>query len=292
LVPRSTDHESLFVKPRAVSSDSSGVLAVISVSERPLGSVSERQMAGVSEQPLAALEKAKQSHLTAVSVDAVSVNRVERSAALPLVSTMPVRLSPVVDADPDLDELPARTVPLTVTEVYDQTAEFVWRALQRLGVAQADLDDVLQEVFVVVHKKLRTYDERCKLTTWLFGICVRVASRHRQRAHLHRESLTDTVPESVDVVTPEQQTSRRQAIAQLELLLSRLSTEKRVTFVMFELERMSCEEIAELTDVPVGTVYSRLHAARKEFSAAVERLQKRERAATGQQSTSERGGTK
>ena len=64
---------------------------------------------------------------------------------------------------------------LTVLEVHDRHAEFVWRTLQRMGVGPADLDDAMQEVFVVVHKKLGAFRGASSITTWLYGIALRVA---------------------------------------------------------------------------------------------------------------------
>ena len=81
-------------------------------------------------------------------------------------------------------------------------------------------------------------------------------------------------PEQTDGQTPEDRYRARQADAQLELLLWRLSPERRATFMLFEIEGASCAEIAELSDVPVGTVYSRLHAARKHVSLRLATLQR------------------
>jgi RNA polymerase sigma-70 factor, ECF subfamily len=76
---------------------------------------------------------------------------------------------------------------LNVTQLHDEYADFVWRSLQRLGVTPISLEDALQDVFVVVHRKLNSYDGTCKLSTWLFGICLRVASAYRRRAYLRHE---------------------------------------------------------------------------------------------------------
>ena len=78
-----------------------------------------------------------------------------------------------------------------VTRIYQANADFVWRSLQRLGVRGPDLDDVLQEVFVVVHQRLGTFDGTAKMTTWLFGIAMRIASDYRRSARVRREVLTD-----------------------------------------------------------------------------------------------------
>lgn len=163
---------------------------------------------------------------------------------------------------------------LGVEDVYAQHADFVWRTLQHLGVRSADLEDLGQEVFVIVHRKLGSFDGRSKLTTWLFGICLNLVMRHRRRAYLRLEFLHAEPPERVDPSTPEARYAEEEARLRLQQLLAKLGPERRATFVLFEIEGMSCEEIAELTSVPVGTVYSRLHLARKQVEAAAARLRR------------------
>jgi RNA polymerase sigma-70 factor (ECF subfamily) len=167
--------------------------------------------------------------------------------------------------------------PAGADAVYQQHADFVWRTLQHLGVRDADLEDLAQEVFVAVHRSLASFDHRSKLTTWLFGICLHLVQRHRRRAYFRLEFLYAEPPERVWHQTPEAEYAAQEARVSLERLLDKLSPERRATFVLFELEGASCEEIAELTSVPVGTVYSRLHLARKQVSAAAARLLKSSR---------------
>jgi RNA polymerase sigma-70 factor (ECF subfamily) len=162
---------------------------------------------------------------------------------------------------------------LDVRAVYREHARFVWLSLQRLGIRVSDLDDVAQDVFVIVHKRLRTFDRRSRLTTWLFGICMRVAANYRRRRRWTFEVLsggTDdrrpgTLAAADDVLV------RREQREVAERALNRLEVAKRATFVMFEIESLSCLEIAELMNVPVGTVYSRLHSARRQLEKALSR---------------------
>jgi RNA polymerase sigma-70 factor (ECF subfamily) len=163
---------------------------------------------------------------------------------------------------------------LSARDVYEQHGNFVWRSLQHLGVRSADLEDLGQEVFVTVHRKLETFDGRSKLTTWLFGICLNLVLRHRRRAYLRLEFLHAEPPERIDPSTPEVRYEEEEARLRLSQLLAKLSPERRATFVLFEIEGVSCEEIAELTSVPVGTVYSRLHLARKQVAATAARLRR------------------
>jgi RNA polymerase sigma-70 factor (ECF subfamily) len=165
-----------------------------------------------------------------------------------------------------------------VTRIYQANADFVWRSLQRLGIRDPDLDDVLQEVFVVVHQRLHTFDGSAKMTTWLFGICLRVASAYRRRGFRRNETCVADPPEPTDrvSVSPEHDLAAAESRRRLDLLLDELELEKRAVFVMFEVDEMPCEEIAQILGVPVGTVYSRLHAARKSFQKALARMQARD----------------
>src|SRR4051794_31013438 len=81
-------------------------------------------------------------------------------------------------------------IPRGAEDVLDLHGDFVWRTLQRLGIPNADLEDVFQEVLIVVHRQLGSFEGRSKMTTWLYSVCVRVASTHRRRAWFRRERAT------------------------------------------------------------------------------------------------------
>jgi len=156
---------------------------------------------------------------------------------------------------------------LDVRTIYREHGRFVWLSLQRLGIHPSDLDDIAQDVFMIVHRRLETFDHRARVSTWLFGICMRVAANYRRRRRWTREVLSgggeDDRPAALaaadDVLV------RREQRELAERALNRLEVAKRATFVMFEIESLSCMEIAELMNVPVGTVYSRLHSARRQL---------------------------
>lgn len=162
--------------------------------------------------------------------------------------------------------------------IHDEHADFVWRTLQRMGVRDADVEDQMQEVFVVVHRRLGSFDGSSRMTTWLFAICMRVAAAYRRRAHRRHEEVVADVPEPGEPgnVGPEDLAMARQARARLDAVLDLMDLEKRAVFVMFELDEMPCEAIAEVLGVPLGTVHSRLHAARKDFEGALKRFTARE----------------
>lgn len=172
---------------------------------------------------------------------------------------------------------PIEVTSLDVADVYRAHAPFVWTSLQRLGVRPSDLDDVLQEVFVVVHKRSESFDGSSKMTTWLFGICMRVASGYRRRSFRRREEFVEEPHEhAVATDSPESDLASRESRRRLEELLDELDLDKRAVFVMFEIDEVPCEEIAQIFGVPVGTIYSRLHAARKDFQKALARMHARD----------------
>lgn len=169
--------------------------------------------------------------------------------------------------------------PWTVASIHAQHAGFVWASLHRLGVPESDRPDLLQEVFVVVHRRLDSFDGSSAVTTWLFGICFRVVLGWRRHRRRHPETPVETPDaETHDASrSPEELAIASQARATVERALEALDPEKRAVFVMFELEELSCVEIASMIGVPVGTVYSRLHAARAAFARSAAALREEAR---------------
>jgi RNA polymerase sigma-70 factor (ECF subfamily) len=165
---------------------------------------------------------------------------------------------------------------LSVTQVHERHGEFVWRTLHRMGVRPPHIDDVYQEVFLVVHRRLRSFGGQCAITTWLYEICFRVTAGYRRKAHFRREELvpdwSDMHGLTASTPSPESQVATLRRAKQLERILDTMPLEYRVVFVMFEIEGMSSEQIAESVGVPLGTVYSRLYRARKRFARALSRL--------------------
>jgi RNA polymerase sigma-70 factor (ECF subfamily) len=167
--------------------------------------------------------------------------------------------------------------PWLLESVYRKHFKAVWRLLRRLGVAQAQLDDAAQDVFLVVQKKLSELSPDAALQSWIFAIAVRVASEYRRRSFWRRaEPYDDSVePERArqhqDAATshPEQATEVREAVRLLHRLLAELDAKKREVFVLAELEQLSAPEIASVLDVNLNTVYSRLRGAKQQFDAAL-----------------------
>ena len=158
---------------------------------------------------------------------------------------------------------------VTFEETYRAHFAFVWRSLRRMGIREEDAADVAQEVFIVVHRKLPEFAGRSKLTTWLYGICFRVASERRRslpKPPLAEHEAATFIGRQAD---PGALAEKHQGLALLERVLDRLPDEQRAVFCLFELEGMTGEEIAEAMEIPLGTAYSRLRLARVAFSAAV-----------------------
>ncbi len=164
---------------------------------------------------------------------------------------------------------------VAVAELYEAHFERVWRWAHGFGVRPADLEDAAQEVFVVAHRRYAEFGHRAQVTTWLFGITVRVAAGFRRRAHVRREAATDDMERVVTDTAPAPDGALlgRQAGELAQRILDGLDDDKRAVFVLHELEELTLKEIAEMLGCPLQTVYSRLAAARKHFREEAERLQ-------------------
>lgn len=194
---------------------------------------------------------------------------------------MAPRTHPTADVKTAAETLPiaASANPgLDVTAVHAAHGDFVWASLQRLGARDADLEDRFQEVFLVVHQRGGDFEGRSRVTTWLFGICLRVMAAHRRRAWVRRERATDETAEveAPHGESPEALMERRRAQARLREVLDAMDLDRRAVFVMSVIEEMPADEVAAIVGVPAGTVYSRLHAARKQFDETLRRLDARD----------------
>lgn len=164
--------------------------------------------------------------------------------------------------------------PPTFKGAYEAHFPHVWHTLRRLGVRQADLEDATHDVFVVVHRRWADFDPSRPVKPWLTGIAYRVAADERRRARHRREQVSEpgfAHDQPAKGRTPDELVAARQARALVQAALDGLDFDKRVVFVMHELEGMSAPEIAAVVEVPVNTVYSRLRAARARFKQAVKR---------------------
>lgn len=164
---------------------------------------------------------------------------------------------------------------LDFTRVYREHVDYVVRAARGFGVDASLVDDVVQDVFVAVHHKLHSFEGRSTLRTWITGILVRVAFAHRRRSK--REVLTEDVDATLEANAPlaDERIARQQAEALVSRLLDTLDDDKRVVFVLAEIEEVPVTEIAEALNVPLNTAYSRLRLARKDFESAAKQFRAR-----------------
>jgi RNA polymerase sigma-70 factor (ECF subfamily) len=150
--------------------------------------------------------------------------------------------------------------------------DFVWRSLRRLGVAAGDVDDSVQRVFLTTAAKLasvRSGSER----SFLFQTALRVAADYRKARRRRREVSSDMLPEELDTApVGEELLSLQQARRHLDGILDGMPMELRVVFILSDLEEMTMSAIAELLNVPAGTVASRLRRARAEFREKAARI--------------------
>jgi RNA polymerase sigma-70 factor (ECF subfamily) len=165
---------------------------------------------------------------------------------------------------------------LDLATVYEAHFRYVWRCLRSLGIRDSQLDDALQDVFIVVQRRLPEFDGRAELRTWLYAIALRIARKYRDRARREPASLEAArerdpeLPAAADLSSESALEQERLTLARRAL--SSLDDDKREIFVLARVEQMSAPEIAGVLGIPINTVYSRLRAARLAFDAEVTRL--------------------
>ena len=149
----------------------------------------------------------------------------------------------------------------------------MWRTARRLGVPESSADDVVQDTFVVLHRRLAEYDFETPIRRWLVGILTRVVADHRRRYRRkdaacvpHPEESERALPSSAP--PPSAEAEQAEAVRLLDTLLAEIDEDKREVLVLAQLEEMTVPEIAELLGANLNTVYARLRAARRDFDAA------------------------
>ncbi|HEY5958363.1 MAG TPA: sigma-70 family RNA polymerase sigma factor [Polyangiaceae bacterium] len=170
--------------------------------------------------------------------------------------------------------------------VYESMVQYVWGVVCRMGVPRSDAEDVVQEVFVTVYRRLGDFERRAQLKTWVFSIAVHFA-QHYFRTHARKpgnrateKDIHDALEWSKDQALtesresgPASQLERMEGLDALDRVLAQLNERQRVVFVLAELEQMTLTEIAEVVGSNANTVATRLRAARKAFEKALARFQ-------------------
>jgi RNA polymerase sigma-70 factor, ECF subfamily len=159
-------------------------------------------------------------------------------------------------------------------QLYSAHFDFVYRTAWRLGADGAEVEDVCQEVFVVAFRKLSSFVEG-RFTTWLYRVVANVvADRHRQRRF--REGLRRLWGREAEAVPgpagPDRMFEGREEKAVVDAVLRRMGARKREVLVLFELEGLPGEKVAELVGCKLETVWSRLHYARRDFERILRKM--------------------
>ncbi|MCU0676603.1 MAG: sigma-70 family RNA polymerase sigma factor [Myxococcota bacterium] len=161
----------------------------------------------------------------------------------------------------------------TLTAIYEEHYEYVWRTLLRLGVR--DAEDAAQNVFLVAHRKLSTFDPTRPIRPWLFGIAFNVARETRRKASERYERAIGSNGDSIGDVIGDlhsSDASRLEAAQLVHVALAEVEESRRAVFVLYELDQEPMKEVADALGIPLNTAYSSLRRARQEFCDAVERL--------------------
>ena len=176
-----------------------------------------------------------------------------------VLSSAKLAASDVVGDPPDLQEL------------FHQHLDFVWRIARTAGLPPDDADDVAQEVFLVVHRRLHTFEAGRSMRAWLWGITRNVALHHL-RAHTRRERYQSAAPPPPPIRDPDVSYELRQAAELMQQFLDQLDADKCIVFMLADVEGLKAPEIAEALAIPIGTVFSRLRAARSKLDEFSQRL--------------------
>ena len=170
----------------------------------------------------------------------------------------------------------------TFAELYEAHFPFVWRSARRLGTPEPNLDDVVQEVFMIAFRRRHEFEGRSSVKTWLYGIVFNVVrAQRRELAQKHPQVIDgDRRADPALLVDgadgPQERMSKREAARVLDRFLDDLDDDRRAVFVLAELEQLTAPEIAAVVGAPLNTVYSRLRLARVDFAKAISRHQARD----------------
>jgi RNA polymerase sigma-70 factor (ECF subfamily) len=153
---------------------------------------------------------------------------------------------------------------------YERHFRFVYRIVARMADQSADVDDLTQEIFTIAGQKLDAFEGRAKETTWLYRITANVISAdRRKRRRQHLLSLRWLVPSPDDEIVegPDRDLERLDAQSLVRDVLKGMSEKKSSVFVLFELEGLPGQEVADIVGCPLDTMWTRLFHARREFKA-------------------------
>ena len=190
------------------------------------------------------------------------------STATPPFSMVPLEVSPSSKASLPPSDLSA----FAFRTLFDAEFRYVWNTLRYLGVRPSDVQDVGQEVFLTVHKKLTLGEVPRTPRSWLFALCHHAASNYRQLARHRRLAPED---EALDAADPtknaEAHLVSHQESARVARILDALDLDRRAVLVSHDMDGLPMPEVALALGIPLNTAYSRLRLARRDFVAAARR---------------------
>lgn len=164
------------------------------------------------------------------------------------------------------------------SELYQRQVNRLYRACVGLTGDPTDAQDLVQQVFTQAFRKLDTYDGSCQVSTWLYGIAVRLAANHR-RGKRRRERFLARYRSGragAKVITLDDRAARHQQVAQALSLLDDLDDKKRTAFLLYHIEGLQLPEIAAATGVSSRTAFERLKAARRILTKKLDKRRARE----------------
>ena len=179
----------------------------------------------------------------------------------------------LVDAVLDRPGTRPRAEIVSLRELFEAHAPYVWNTFRRLGAHASDLEDLTHDLFLEVGRHLADYDSSRPIRPWLFGFAFRLASEQRRRAYRRHEAQGEDLREIADgAALPDEQLAADQDRRLVVRALEAVEMDRRAVFVLYEIDGETMNDIAESLGIPVNTAYSRLRLARGEFAAAVKRL--------------------
>lgn len=159
---------------------------------------------------------------------------------------------------------------LDFLRIYDEHVDFLWRSAAGLGVPTDAREDIVQEVMLVVHRRLDQFERRSSLKTWLFGILYNVVANYRRS--VRRKGPTVEIPETMrSEGDPQSAAIDREDLRFVQTFLEGLPDEPRGVFVAFFLEHMSAPETAQATGLSIENVYTCVRTLKRRFRAALTR---------------------
>ncbi|MEN0067208.1 MAG: sigma-70 family RNA polymerase sigma factor [Myxococcota bacterium] len=176
-------------------------------------------------------------------------------------------LATLMDEDNVVSFPPKEPAATDIASLFDAHAEYLCRVVHRLTGSRETAEDVVQDVFILAHQRRFELEDRVGIRTWLYRAAVNHV-RHRRRSFVRYQGLLDRFqaqPTHLPDDSPDDLVDRHKHAQLIHACVQRLSDKQREVFVLYELEELEGAEIAQILEIPVNTVWSRLRLARAAF---------------------------